>query len=173
LPVRASSGEAGDPDCFDLARFARWATVALREDGRQHVLLSDGWRRIRLDIVEGSVLGRRPVRLHYVLSGAAQAEPRLLTLRRLLGLIRHGRFPHRLFPREAAMARRVEALRTADALADGASQRDIANALFGERLVGEEWTGGSDFLRSRVRRRIAEAVKMRQGGWRRLLAGGG
>lgn len=172
LQVIAMPVEADGPDAFDLAPLARWATVAIGENGREHVVLSDGWRRIRFDVVQGSILGERPVKFRYLLSGIARAGPQLTTLNRLLALVRNGYFPKRYFPVDRAMARRVEALRTADALAAGASQREMAIALFGEQLVREEWNGRSDFLKSRVRRRIAEARRMSNGGWRELFARG-
>ena len=53
-------------------------------------------------------------------------------------------------PRRMAMA-----LATMDGIARCWSQREIAVALFGEDVVAADWTGPSDFLRSRVRRLIA------------------
>jgi hypothetical protein len=39
-----------------------------------------------------------------------------------------------------------------------------------ETIVRAEWRGRSDYLLSRVRRRVAEAREMGRGGWRALLA---
>jgi hypothetical protein len=47
-----------------------------------------------------------------------------------------------------------QALRVADALADGASHRDIACALFGRHRVREQWDGLSDAIRSRYARLV-------------------
>jgi len=52
----------------------------------------------------------------------------------------------------------------------GASQRDIAVALFGERRVAAEWSRGSDCLRLRVQRLIREGRRMVQDGYRDLQA---
>lgn len=64
--------------------------------------------------------------------------------------------------------RRVNTLRVADALADGASHRDIAVAFDGSRRVDEEWTGSSDSLRSHVRRLVQHARRMAAGDWTEL-----
>ncbi|MDQ8757463.1 DUF2285 domain-containing protein [Sphingosinicella sp. LHD-64] len=169
LAVRAAPAGRNDSGGFELARLQRWATLAVGEDGREHLVLSNGWRRIRLDVIEGRLLGSGRVRLHYELSGVSGLEQRLLTLRRLLALWQRGRFVHALFPPLRGLPRRLEALRVADAVADGASYREIATALFGEPVVRAQWNGPSDFLLSRVRRRAAEARRMAAGGYQALL----
>lgn len=169
LAVRAEPAAPDHPDAFDLAQLGRWATLACAGDGREYLALSDGWRRIRVDVVDGTLAGRGHVRLHYLLSGFAGLEPRLLAVRRLLALWRARRFVRALFPPVTGLGRRLEVLRTADALAEGASYREIAAALFGEERVRSEWRTDSDFLLMRVRRRVAEARRMTEGGWRELL----
>ncbi|NIJ21107.1 outer membrane receptor protein involved in Fe transport [Sphingomonas naasensis] len=67
------------------------------------------------------------------------------------------------------LPRRLETLRVGDAIADGASYREMAIALYGEERVRAEWQGRSDFLMTRVRRRATEAKAMAAGGWRALL----
>lgn len=154
---------------FELARFADGAALARGDDGREHLVLSDGWRRLRLDVVEGTLVGSGPTRLRFDLAGFARLEGKLLTVRRLLSLWRRGRFLTVLFQPLAGLPQRLEALRVADARADGASHREIAVALYGEQRVRAEWGGCSDFLLSRVRRRVAEAQRMQRGGYRSLL----
>lgn len=167
--MRAEPVSAEDPDAFALARLAGRASLARGEDGCEHLLLSDGWRRLRLDVVEGTLLAAGPVRLHFELAGFSHLDARLLTIRRLLSLWRKGCFLAALFQPLAGLPHRLEALRVADALAAGASYREIAIALYGEQRVRTEWEGRSDFLLSRVRRRAAEARRMEKGGYRALL----
>lgn len=169
VAVRAEPVSPGYPEAFEIARFARIATLVMDAAGDEHLVLSDGWRRIRLDIVQGSLNGARPVRLHYLVSGLTGVEAHLLTIRRLLGLSRHGRFVRGLFPAESGIDRRIEALRVGDALAAGASYREAAIVLFGEDRVKVEWKARSDYLLTRVRRRALEAQHMAGGGWRTLL----
>lgn len=171
LQVRAVPVQGSDPEAIDLARLARWATVA-RGGGHEHVSLSDGWHRIRIDVVEGTLVEEGPARLDYLLSGMTRIDAHVLTLRRVLGLWRSGQFSRTLYPCEPGLHRRIEALRVGDALHAGASYRDMAIALFGRDRVAADW-GGSDHLKSRVRRRAAEARAMAAGGWRDLLRSGG
>ncbi|MDT8760553.1 DUF2285 domain-containing protein [Sphingomonas psychrotolerans] len=170
LQVRAVPAEGSDPEAIDLARLARWMTI-VRGGDREHVALSDGWHRIRIDVVEGTLVEEGPARLDYLLSGMTRVDAHVLTLRRMLGLWRTGRFTRTLYPPEPGLPRRLETLRVGDAVVDGASYREMAVALYGAETVQAEWKGGSDFLTSRVRRRAAEARRMAAGGWRGLLDG--
>jgi hypothetical protein len=171
LPVAAVPADPSDPDSLRVDRIASWLSSAVDEAGREHAVLSDGWHHVRLDLEEGRLTGQEAVLLHYRLCGLALAETRLLPLRRLLDLCRHRRFARSLFPRDPAIDRGVDMLRVHDALAAGASQREIGVALFGEERVREHWSGVSDSLRSRVRRLVREARSMASGGYRQLLRG--
>ena len=168
LAVRAEPLAEPDSYAFALSRLAGLATLVIGPEG-EHLALSDGLRRIRLDIVEGSLADAGPVRLHFLVAGVAGVEAQLITIQRLLALGRQGGLVAKLFPVEAGWRRRIEALRVADARAAGASYRDIAAVLYGERVVRS--SGASDYLVSRVRRRVAEAADMQRGGWRDLLRG--
>lgn len=155
-------------DCFDLGRLARFATIALTPDGCEHLALSDGMQRLRLDIVRGSVRAG-PVVLGYALSGIATLGPVLTTLRRLSRLYRRGGFAPPSSPQMATHARLVLALRAYDGLRSGASHRDVAEVLYGVERVEAELNGGSDSLKSRVRRLAKLTRSMASGGWRDLL----
>ncbi len=85
-PVRSDS-----PDRFELASLAVPTTIVTLGDGSERVAISDGLRRIRLDVESGTLL-EGPVRLHYRLAGIEDVEAKLATLRRLLSLSRLGRF---------------------------------------------------------------------------------
>lgn len=168
LPVRAEP-VARAADALELGRFADWTTCVAGADSTIHIAISDGWRRIRLDVLEGPFACGDPVRLHYQLAGFAGLEPRLVTLRRLLALWQRGSFCRTLFPPDRSIERAVQILRVGDALAAGASYREIAAALYGEGRASAEWRVRSDFLFSRVRRLAVESRRMANGGWRRLL----
>jgi hypothetical protein len=133
------------------------------------VVLSDGYRHIRLDIAEGSIGTSSAVLLHYHLSGLASAESKILPLRRLLHLCRRHGFARSLFPPDPRIDRWLTALRVHDGLVAGASQREIAAVLFGAERVKADWTGSSDSLRSRVKRLVRDARSLAQGGYRTLL----
>ncbi len=134
-------------------------------------MLSDGYRRIRIDIEEGTLVGDLPIRLRYRHDEiiGCDTEMRLAPLRRLAGLFRTGRFLPALFPPERRIERLITVLRVADAIRAGASQREIAAGLFGEERIAADWRTVSDSLRSRVRRLAREARLMAAGGYRSLL----
>ncbi|MBX3562653.1 MAG: DUF2285 domain-containing protein [Sphingomonas sp.] len=160
-------GAGPGPDAFDLSRLEAMSTL-VRTQGRERLLISDGLRAIRLDILSGS-LAAGPVRLRYLLSGLDTAEKPLLTLRRLLALWRRGRFSAMLHPREPRAARWVLMLRAFDALGAGADQREIAEALLSDAAAGARWRTASPSLRSRVQRLVRGARRMAAGGYLRLL----
>jgi hypothetical protein len=144
------------------------ATVVVQAAGGEHLALSDGYRRIRIDVIRGT-LCEGPVHLRYELKGLASVESKILTLRRLLALCRLGRFARDLHPQERLAPRWVAALRVYDAVREGASRRQVAAVMYGEKsaTVGEE--SGSDFLRLRIQRLARVGRYMAAGGYRTLL----
>lgn len=154
---------------FELARVAGISTIVV-DSGREHLLVSDGLRAIRLDLLSGSIR-RAPVRLHYRLAGLASAERPLLTLRRLLALLRTGRFSAELHPVEARAARFVLMLRVHDALVCGATQREIASGLLSTEAGEARWRVRAPTVRSSVQRLVRNARAMAAGGYRALLGG--
>jgi len=169
IGVAAVPADPSDPDSLRIDQISSWLAMAVDAEGREHICLSDGWHHIRLDVEEGRLTGQKAVLLHYRLSGLASAENRVLPLRRLLDLCRHRRFARTLYPRDPGIERLIDMLRVHDALGAGASQREIGEALFGTERVHEDWSDGSDSLRSRVRRLVREARDMARGGYRQLM----
>lgn len=168
LPVEAYPAAAiDDDDAFNLLSVPHAVTVLRSIDG-EHVLITDGPRSIRLDVVAGSMLCG-PVRLGYRLSGFDGVEAKVMTLRRLLALWRLGRLPLSLFPPERKARRWAMVLQAYDGMQAGASQREIAIALFGEKRVRQDWDGPSDYLRLRVQRLVRNGKNMIGGGYRVLL----
>jgi hypothetical protein len=155
-------------DTIDLGRLDSLRTTVTSSGDVEHVAIDDGLRRLRLDIVEGTILAG-PIRLRFLIDGPAGAEPGVLALRRLLAVARHGRMIASLHPSDARMRRWLLALRVHDALADGATHREIANALYGPERVASCWNSRSDALQSRVRRTVASARNLADGAWRDLL----
>lgn len=161
------------PDHLDATRLAPWLAVATDSDGHEHAVLSDGWRRIRIDVEAGSLAEGGLVLLEYRLTGIAGAQSAVFTLRRFLQFALHRRFAASLFPHDPRMERWLTLLRVSDALRAGASQREIGRALFGDARVDLDWNGRSESLRSRVRRLVGDARAMARGGYRFLLRKGG
>ena len=170
LVLEAGAAEGGAPgERFDLARLKGLATLIAGPAG-EHLLLSDGRRSIRLDIVAGT-LGSGPVLLDYRLAGLGQVQPALRVLRQLLALWSLGRFSAALHPREPRARRWTLVLRAHDALVAGATQRDIAAVLLGRDAAAPRWRIEAPSLRSRAQRLVRDARRMAQGGYLALLSG--
>ena len=167
LQVEASdSGAAADR--FDLAQFRSLVTIVSDATSGEHLLLSDGFRGLRIDVVEGS-LRSGPVQLRYRLSGIGSAQAPVRTLKRLLVLCRSGRFSSRLHRPERRASRVILMLRAYDAVSSGASQREIAANLLSSEAHGERWRVEAPALRSRVQRLVRNANAMAKGGYLWLL----
>lgn len=166
LPVSTMKPGAA-ADAFMLADFRPLATI-VRDAGGERLLLSDGLRVVRIDVLTGSV-ARGPVQLCHLLTGFASVDGPLLALRRLIALQRTGRFSRSLHAREARAGRWILMLRAHDALAAGADQRAIAGHLLGRDAHGPLWRSRASSLRSRAQRLVRAARLMAQGGYRDLL----
>ena len=154
-------------DAFDLNQLRDWARLLVGERA-EHLLLSNGLQAIRLEGAPG-VFSGGPVPLRYRIEGLAAAEPPLLTLRRLLGLYRNGRFARMLHPREARAARWVKILRAHDALIAGADQREIARHLLSRSVVGPRWRSREPSVRLQAQRLVRAARRFAAGDYRLLL----
>lgn len=145
---------------LDLLAVASLVTLEVDANHDEHVLISDGASAIRIDVVRGTLLGG-PALLKYKLWGALRLKAPLLSLRRLVALIVTGRFSVSLFPPERSASRWITELRVADALADGASHRQIAEVLFDDIGAGDGWRGEGESARSRVQR-LVRVVRRRR-----------
>ena len=168
LEVEAVAASPHAPDAIDPATLGAWLTLAADAHGREHAVISDGWHRIRLDIILGT-LSQGPVVLRCGVAAGGSALPKLLPLRRLVDFALHRRFARALYPADPRVARWLMALQVRDGLVDGASHREIAEALYGTERVESDWEGRSDSLRSRVRRLVAEARRLSRGGYRLMM----
>lgn len=152
--LRAEARAAGPRDQFELGRLERLASF-LSHQG-EHILFSDGLRSIRLDMLSGSLAGG-PAALSWHIDGVADAGPQVLALRQFVALARSGGFSRSLHRPERRARRWVQMLRVHDALATGATHREIAGALFGIDVAGPRWRVSAGPWRLRVQRLAAGA----------------
>jgi hypothetical protein len=164
IVVDAFPAESG----FDLAAVAKFVVVAVDDQAREYLVLSDGHHHVRIDIAHGSVLaGPVTFKLHC-------KEPQIVplaaeTLTRAGLVWQHQRMPSARFPKDPKLSRLVMALRVYDALHDEAHYRDIARALFGDDRVEREWRGDSDSLRATIRRIAKQAKQLAAGGYHNIM----
>jgi hypothetical protein len=165
LTVSACAAGAG---FFDLS--GQSYSVAIDRRGHEHVVVKTPSGTVRLDVVSGTVLaGRVTLRVH--LDCTHMIPPRLSGLDRLLRLIRI-RDPGRRPPRaDTRLVRLVEALRVADALADGASLTQISRSLRGAQSVSGDWPGDGESIKSSTRRKVALAQQLTAKGPAAIMKG--
>lgn len=148
------------PDCgsdpFDVAALEERSACCVGPDGAEHWLWSDGFRHIRLDVVEGS-LRAGSVLLDYRIAGCGAARQQADTMVRLIALARTGRIVRSLFAPKVRAPRWALILRVHDALTAGASQRDIAEQVLGLDNSAR-WRIEAASWRQRVQR-LAEAAR--------------
>jgi len=168
LAIRAAAPTACDDRAFDIFRQPCPVTHLRLLSGREEVLVGRGPASLRLSIVEGTLLAG-PVMLQVHIHGAAQLDRSIASLTRLVQYLRHGRItPPKA--RSDRSLRRGQVLQVLDALAAGASHRDIARGLFGVATVDRDWNGSSDHMRSKTRRLVILARRLAAGGYLDLLA---
>jgi hypothetical protein len=131
-----------------------------RDDVCEHVRLHLPDGDLRLDMVDGSLLDEM-VSLQPLIDVDREIDEQLISVRRVAGYVRGSlKISH-----DQRLLRLVEALRVSDAVATGASLRDIGLGGF----PGQDWPGDGEHLKSRVRRRIELARKMKRAGPRAIL----
>lgn len=140
-------------DLFDVRQVANHVSVVVDECAGEHWLLSDGHWMVRLDIQDGTLLGG-PVILAHHLTGFESAVSKFTAVRQLGALARFQDLPASLRPREVRAPRWVLELRTADALAAGASQQEMARHFFGTAICASRWRLENASYRSRIRRLV-------------------
>jgi len=166
--VLAVEPGAGSPeDSFLLDRLSRYSTLVAGAKS-EHLLLSDGFRAIRIDAPAGT-FGTAPVFLRYRLEGFASAKEQLLTLQRFLALFRTGGFARSLHPQERSARRWILILRARDALSAGASQRQIAQGLLSSSVAEPRWRIREPSVRLQAQRLLRSATKLGNGGYRCFL----
>lgn len=155
----ARAGEAGTTvgtDALALDRFGSLVTIVKGADA-DHVLLCDGWRRLRIDVMPAGSAAM-PFVPRWRLDGVRGLGPRLLALERLAALVRARRFCSRLWPRDPRTRRWILALRAHDALVAGEGTRAIAGLLGdGGDADGARWRIADPSLRLRGQRLAALA----------------
>lgn len=155
----------GDAHAFDGSGL-RCRMVLLDSSGaEQHVLFCDGARRLQIAVAGANVRGGACLLASAVIARRL-LESRFQLLRRLSDLAETGHLAPRLYPSDPRCQRLCRILQMLDGEIDGASQRDIAIALFGDRRAYADW---SDTLRDRIRRALRRARWLMNRGYFVLL----
>ncbi|WP_245322482.1 DUF2285 domain-containing protein [Mesorhizobium sp. WSM3882] len=97
------------------------------------------------------------------------SKPRLRALECLNALSLGQHLPARLFPPEKRGHRLTFVLRALDGSLAGASHRELAEALVGQRRVHADWRDPRNHLRDRIRRAVSRGRGLMKGGYRDFL----
>lgn len=143
-------------------------TILRTPHGVQHVLVRQDWRGIHFTCEGGDVL-RDNVFLQFRLDGFRRCRKALVTYLRLKSLRNLGRFASSLFKQDPRARQLTQALRALDADRAKAPRRQIAIALFGKRLVDEEWKERGGRLKKRTRYALMRGRALMRRDYLRLL----
>jgi hypothetical protein len=168
LPVHAFAGAEGGSIALDLSTLRCDILAVAGAAGEQHVLFSDGYRRLQLTI-SGADIRNRPHFLTDAIVGRRILGRRLDLIRRLSDLAARGSLAPQLYPPMPGARRLRLVLRALDGALDGASHRDIAIAVFGIERVKADWADPSESLRNFIRAAIRRGKALMKGGYRNFL----
>ena len=143
-------------ELINLCQLAPFVSLAIGDDDVEHLLFSDGYHFIRIDLTGGSLIGC-PSSLRYKLRGIAGIRGPLPALQRLVSLVERGCIPKDREGISNRSKRWILELRVADALASGVSQQEIARVLFGSVITPNRWRADSSAYRQRVQRLVRGA----------------
>jgi hypothetical protein len=169
LPLVACRCRAGDvARAFRLSDIPCRTRLLLGSDGQQHLLFRDAERALQLTVSGASLL--EPVHLlTEALVGPHVRPARLAALQAFNQVCQHGRIPSSRLPDASHRRRSRLVLQALDGWLAGATQRQIATALFGAARVDADWGDPRGHLRDRVRRAIRRGRALMEGGYRSLL----
>lgn len=158
-----------DDELVDLSHLVGGPlTILPGPGGIEHCLFMKAGALLRFDLSGGSVL-RGPFVPRFNLVGRSAARW-LPLVEKFLEIARTGKAPPTTSPRHWAR-RRILELRARDALACGATHRDLAAVLVDEDALDPSWRVGLASVRSKAQRLAKAARQMEAGGWTALLAG--
>jgi hypothetical protein len=169
--VTVSTSGATALNAFDVRHVMGLATIVTSCAGVEHLLLSDGLRHLRLDVVRGTLLAG-PVAMHFSLNDGPTLSAQLDTVRHWQRF-RKGRDLGRIAKQEHRARIWVRQLRALDGAVAGATMREIAQTLFPALATSVALQDRNSAIRSRVRRLLRAARANVGGGYRRILNGNG
>jgi hypothetical protein len=144
------------------------ASALVTADGLRHLRLYRDTRALQLRIEAFGSLA--DARLFVDVAQHATAGPsRIQAIRQLSDLMATGALRSELHPPPQQVSRLALVLQALDGFLAGATQREIAVALFGPAVVAREWSNIDGPLRDRVRRAVRRGRDLIEGGYRRLL----
>lgn len=165
LPLRAEAGyvQQSRPSFPGLREKA---TVVISDGATQHILFTGKSQPLQLAVHGGDLFSAAQL---FTDIPSTHLEQRLTLLRRFNRLVAQGNLGDASSATEGCCRRLQFVLRALDGASAGASQQEIAEALFDSRDIKSDWDRSTGALRHQVRRAIYRGSWLRDGGYLRLL----
>ena len=146
-------------DGFGGSEWSRLRSLmtSIDNDPTRHILFSDGLRSVRVDICAAAYGFETAPRCWHIPDGDG-LEGQIAALGQLAALARLGRFARSLHPPQRPARRWLTMLRVHDAVAAGATLRDIVSELYGIDTSNLRWRAGAAPWRLRAQRLKAGAI---------------
>ncbi len=170
LPLAAAPMRAGTAvDTLRLSALQCRTTVYdYGVEERTEVLLAQDGRSLQL-----TIFGQTPLEEALLLTPALPVAPynksRLLAVRRLADVVKHGWLRPSLYKRERQSNRLARVVQALDGWLANAPQREIAACLFSRDRVVRDWQHPGNHLRDHVRRAVAYGRELMTTKYRRFL----
>jgi hypothetical protein len=137
-------------------------------DQRKDVLFAQDGRFLQLAVFGDTPLAEALL-LTPALPAPGYADSRLLAVRRLTDLVKHGWMRPALYPRQPRAERLMRVVQALDGWQAEVSHRDIGIALYGDARIERDWMHPGDNLRDQVRRAIRYGRDLMADGYKRFL----
>jgi hypothetical protein len=159
----------GSRSALSIKDYAAARHIIIGPSGEEYILLRDGRGALTLRLA-GARASLGPVDVTFLMSGFPDPRLAAQTFRALRDLTtsvrdRAGPLRARLFASDALLA--------LDARQLGASYREIAAMIHGIEAQRAQWSGTSTAMKDRVRHLLVRGRQLSQGGYLKLLDGGG
>lgn len=151
-----------------LAGIACQITIIDDNNGRHHILFTQDGRMLQLEI-HGPINLTSLQLMTDAIPPRNQTHWRLHAIKRLADLAEHRMLRTSLYPPDSRGSRLARVLQALDGWFAGATQHEIAHALFGQRRADRDWNDPADHLRDQTRRAIARGRALMNRGYLGLL----
>ncbi|MEJ0024923.1 MAG: DUF2285 domain-containing protein [Rhizomicrobium sp.] len=165
--VKMRSGTAAETLNLSTLK-CRSAVYDFGTEERREVLLAQDGRSLQLTVF-GSIPLEQALLLTPALPEARYGKARLLAVKRLADVVKHGCLRPSLYRRERQSVRLARVVQALDGWLAKASQREIAMALFSKGRVDRDWQDPRNHLRDHIRRAVAYGRELMSSRYRRFL----
>lgn len=143
--------------------------MVLTVDGIDHLLLRRDGHSVQLACDGLTIQPEEEYLPYYELAGFEELETKLLTLKRFKSIYCLRQLSRRLFPLVPHNRRLRFVLQALDGHLAGASYREIALALLGEKRVLANWSNPDRSLRHQIKSSVQRGLYLMREGYRQFL----